>query len=125
MSEFLSGFDNAKERAIAFDDSLMTAARRVSDEYADLVAIGARQTLGAMDFAIAKDEHENDTMAFMAVSDDSRVNAVETIFASFPALLCVNATWAGYLLRPLLEVGKSSREKFEYANYDLGTSTAP
>ncbi|KIY67800.1 hypothetical protein CYLTODRAFT_396361 [Cylindrobasidium torrendii FP15055 ss-10] len=120
MSEFLSGFEDTKNRAIALDNSLINAARNVSNEYADLVSIGARLTLGALDFTTAQDEHENDTMAFMAVSDDSRVNAVHTIFASFPALLRLNTTWAGYLLRPL-DIGNTTWPELEYAGLDLGT----
>ncbi|KIY63177.1 hypothetical protein CYLTODRAFT_494112 [Cylindrobasidium torrendii FP15055 ss-10] len=121
MTAFLSGFGDAKNRAIYLDNSLMKAARSVSNEYADLVAIGARITLGAIDFTIAAGEHENETMAFMAIANDSRVSAVDTIFASFPTILRLNATWAGYLLRPLLEAGITSWSGLEYASFDLGT----
>ncbi|KIY63782.1 hypothetical protein CYLTODRAFT_493633 [Cylindrobasidium torrendii FP15055 ss-10] len=122
MTAFLSGFEDAKKRAIDLDNSLMNAARSISSEYADLVAIGTRMALSAIDFTTAAGEHENDTMAFMAIPYDSesRVSAVDTIFASFPALLRLNATWAGYLLRPLLDVGTTSWPDIEYASYDLG-----
>ncbi len=50
----------------------------------------------------------------------SRTNPVEILYASFPAFLFLNATLAGKLLEPLLEVQASSSYKRDYAAPDIG-----
>ena len=53
-----------------------------------------------------------------------RVNAVETLYASWPAFLYVNATWAGYLLEPLLRFQSSNVYTKDFAAPDLGVQYA-
>ncbi|KAK0496795.1 hypothetical protein EDD18DRAFT_1386124 [Armillaria luteobubalina] len=119
---FLSDFSEAKQRAIALDNSTISNASQISDDYADLVGLAARQAL-AVDITVSKD-HDNrwnmsDVMTFMkGVGDSGRVNPVEILYASFPAYLYFNATWAGYLLEPLLRYQQPS----QYAAQDLGSS---
>ncbi len=51
---FLSDFSDAKQRAIDLDNKIMSDARQISDNYADLVTLAARQTL-AVDITVSKD----------------------------------------------------------------------
>lgn len=44
------------------------------------------------------------------------------LYASLPAILYLNATWAGYLLRPLLEFEASALYSQTFAAPDLGNS---
>ena len=53
-------------------------------------------------------------------SYDSRVNAVEVMYASFPFFLTMNATYGKYLLRPVLEWASSSYWTYDYAPRDIG-----
>ncbi|KAK0463852.1 uncharacterized protein EV420DRAFT_1264522 [Desarmillaria tabescens] len=124
---FLSDFSNAKQRAIDLDMKVMYDARQISDNYADLVALAARQAL-AIDITVSQDNgqwNRSDVMAFMRDMDNlpsRRVNAVEILYATFPSYLYFNSTWAGYLLEPLLRYQQSSQYTKTYAAPDLGQS---
>ncbi|KAK0233833.1 hypothetical protein IW262DRAFT_114330 [Armillaria fumosa] len=126
IDSFLDDFPNAKQRAIALDDKTMSDARQISDNYADLVTLAARQAL-AVDITVSKDStgqwNTSDIMTFMRdVGNSRRVNPVEILYASFPAYLYFNTTWAGYLLEPLLRYQQSSQYTKNYAAPDLGSS---
>ncbi|KAK0246503.1 hypothetical protein EDD85DRAFT_897226 [Armillaria nabsnona] len=121
---FLSDFSDAKQRAIDLDNKIMSDARQISDNYADLVTLAARQTL-AVDITVSKDSEGQwntlDVMTFMKdVGNSRRVNPVEILYAAFPAYLYFNPTWAGYLLEPLLRYQQSSQYTETYAAPDLG-----
>ncbi|PBK93234.1 DUF1793-domain-containing protein [Armillaria gallica] len=123
---FLSDFSDAKQRAINLDNKIISEARQISDNYADLVALAARQAL-AVDITVSKDSDDqwntSDVMTFMkGIGDSGRVNPVEILYASFPVYLYINATWAGYLLEPLLRYQQSSQYAKAYAAPDLGSS---
>ncbi|PBL00369.1 hypothetical protein ARMGADRAFT_1072730 [Armillaria gallica] len=123
---FLSDFSNAKQRAIDLDNKIMSDARQISENYADLVALAARQAL-AVDITVSKDSqgqwNTSDIMTFMRdVGNSRRVNPVEILYAAFPAYLYFNTTWAGYLLEPLLQYQQSSQYTKTYAAPDLGLS---
>lgn len=44
------------------------------------------------------------------------------MYAAFPFFLYINASYAGYLLEPVLEYGSSSNWANPYAPRDIGTS---
>ena len=50
----------------------------------------------------------------------SRVNAVELMYAAFPFFLTVNASYAGWLLDPVLEFASSPSWPYTYAPRDIG-----
>ncbi|KAK0199092.1 hypothetical protein F5146DRAFT_120113 [Armillaria mellea] len=121
---FLTDFSNAKQRAIDLDNKIMSDARQISDNYADLVTLAARQAL-AVDITVSKDSkgqwNTSDVMTFMKdVGNSRRVNPVEILYATFPAYLYFNTTWARYLLEPLLRFQQSSQYTETYAAPDLG-----
>ncbi|PBK76561.1 hypothetical protein ARMSODRAFT_875663 [Armillaria solidipes] len=121
---FLSDFSDAKQRAIDLDNKIMSDARQISDNYADLVTLAARQAL-AVDITVSKNSegqwNTSDVMTFMKdVGNSRRVNPVEILYATFPAYLYFNTTWAGYLLEPLLRYQQSSQYTETYAAPDLG-----
>ncbi|KAK0481474.1 hypothetical protein IW261DRAFT_1681366, partial [Armillaria novae-zelandiae] len=121
---FLGDFSDAKQRAIDLDNRIMSDARQISDNYADLVTLAARQAL-AVDITVSKDSkgqwNTSDVMTFMKdVGNSRRVNPVEILYATFPAYLYFNTTWAGYLLEPLLRHQQSSQYTETYAAPDLG-----
>ncbi|KAK0500754.1 hypothetical protein EDD18DRAFT_1434674 [Armillaria luteobubalina] len=121
---FLLDFSDAKQRAIDLDNKIMSDARQISDSYVDLVTLAARQAL-AIDITVSKDSkgqwNTSDVMTFMKdVGNSRRVNPVEILYATFPAYLYFNTTWAGYLLEPLLRYQQSSQYTETYAAPDLG-----
>ena len=67
---FTNDYAAALERAIALDQKIMGDAARVqSSQYADIVSLATRQTMGALDFTIGTDSSGNivpgDVMIFM------------------------------------------------------------
>ncbi|TRM62817.1 hypothetical protein BD626DRAFT_41413 [Schizophyllum amplum] len=120
---FIADYDDAVKRADALDSKIMDAAGYVSSDYADLVALGARQTLAGVEWTTNDNNDADDVLAFMRQSGDSqRVNAVETLYAAWPAFLYLNATWGQYLLEPLLKFESSTAYTKDYPVPDLGSS---
>ncbi|KAK7045355.1 hypothetical protein VNI00_007604 [Paramarasmius palmivorus] len=123
IQAFLADFSNAKTRAESLDDKIVSNARRkVSSDYADVVSLSTRQVFGAMEVAV---NSSGDPLMFMkdvGLDRSRRVNPVEKIFASFPAYLYINATWARYLLEPILQFHQSPLYTERYAAPDLGGS---
>jgi hypothetical protein len=54
----------------------------------------------------------------MGISE--RAQPVEVLYASWPAIMYVNATWGKYLLEPLLSYEGSNIYQKDYAAPDLG-----
>lgn len=103
----------------------------------------ARQALAGVEITVSKTEDGNwnasDVMSFMkdigvsrcvhiletthAVTQlfavDSRASPVHVLYSAFPAFLKLNATWAGYLLEPLLRA-QNYIDGPAYAIPDLG-----
>ncbi|KAJ7600907.1 hypothetical protein C8J56DRAFT_1019909 [Mycena floridula] len=126
IDDFLVDYDDASARASALDEKLLAAASSISLDYSDVIALGARQTLAGVDWTISRTSfgwNMSDSKAFMRQTGDSRrVNAVETLYASFPAFLYLNASWAGMLLDPLLEYASSSLYPNRFSAPDLGST---
>ncbi|KAK7045344.1 hypothetical protein VNI00_007593 [Paramarasmius palmivorus] len=120
IQAFLNDFPSAKARAESLDDRILSEARTVSPDYADLVSLSARQTFGGVETTVSP---SGSAWMFMKdVGTTGRVNPVEIIYASFPAYLYINATWCRYLLEPLFEYQKSSLYTINYAAPDLGVN---
>ncbi|KAF7428113.1 hypothetical protein PC9H_007332 [Pleurotus ostreatus] len=129
----LDDFPRALAAAIDFDTKLRAEGTAVSSKYADLLALTARQVMGAMDITIppAKDGAWDikDVKIFMknlgSVGSDNggqaSVNNVGTLYAAFPAFLYLNPDIGGYLLAPLLEFQESKTYTLPYAAKDMGS----
>ncbi|KAM5534567.1 hypothetical protein V8D89_011771 [Ganoderma adspersum] len=124
IDAFTADFAGAHDRAVALDQKIMSAASQISSQYSDILSLGIRQTMGALDFTVGTDLSghivPSDVKIFMKnLGTDGRVNAVEHLFASFPMFLYLNASIGGPLLEPLLEL-QVSRTGVPYAAQDLG-----
>ncbi|KAI0088041.1 hypothetical protein BDY19DRAFT_1057674 [Irpex rosettiformis] len=115
---------NAFDRSSRLDASILQNAAKVSSNYADLVSVAARQAMAGIETTVSP-SNASDIMMFMkdigASSSNVRVSPVEVLYSSFPSFLFVNASYGGYLLKPLLELSNSSHWTFDYAPQDLGT----
>ncbi|KAI0072439.1 hypothetical protein K474DRAFT_1667817 [Panus rudis PR-1116 ss-1] len=125
VDAFLSDFKNAQQRSQDFEQKVNTAAGGVSTDVLTLTSLAARHVMGSTDLTISKGRdgkwNTSDVMAFMKdIGVSRRVNPVEAIYAAYPFFLFVNATYAGYLLAPLLEYQDSPQYTLPYAMRDLG-----
>ncbi|KAL9005276.1 MAG: hypothetical protein Q9188_001945 [Gyalolechia gomerana] len=89
-----------------------------SDDYVDVVALTARQVLGATVFSGTPD----DPILFMKeISSNGNFQTIDVIFPSFPFFLYTNPRWLAYLLEPLIEHTLSGQYPNKYAMHDLGS----
>ncbi|KAF8194036.1 hypothetical protein K438DRAFT_1969332 [Mycena galopus ATCC 62051] len=97
--------------AITLNQKILGDAANILPDYVDLVSLGknARQWP-------RQSIHEG------LAENDRRVNPTEVIYAVLPALIYLNASITGALLKPLLEYQNSSNYTNPYAAPDLGTA---
>jgi hypothetical protein len=135
MADFVNDFANASSRAQQLDQKILQDAAPISGLLGDLVSFATAQVYGSTVLTIAIDAYgqfnESDVMAFMknmagltrGVTDLSkRVNAVETLYAAFPAFMYIDPKLGGLLLEPLFRLQASPKYTIPYAAPDLGAS---
>ncbi|EXJ86581.1 hypothetical protein A1O3_03534 [Capronia epimyces CBS 606.96] len=89
-----------------------------AEDYVDIVALSARQVLGATSFSGTPD----DPILFLKeISSNGNFQTIDVIFPAFPFFLYTNPRWLGYLLEPLIEHMLSGQYPNKYAMHDLGT----
>ncbi|KAI9433017.1 hypothetical protein H4582DRAFT_2188442 [Lactarius indigo] len=127
--DFLGDFANASSRAQKLDQEIFQAAAPVSDLLGDLVSLSTAQVFGSTHLTIGTDANgnynESDVMMFMkniGGSKTNRVNAVETLYSAFPAVMYIDPTLGRPLLEPLLRLQASPNYTIPYAATDLGSS---
>lgn len=112
-------FENAKKLAQNYSDQLeKDAYQSGSDTYVDIVALSARQIMGATSFSGTP---ENPILFLKEISSNGNCQTVDVIFPSFPFFLYTNPRWLSYLLEPLIEHQLSGQYPNDYSMHDLGT----
>lgn len=111
-------FDHASKLASIYTERLAEDAYKSgSDDYRDIVAVSARQVLGATEFAGTPD----DPILFLKeISSNGDFQTIDVIFPSFPFFLYTQPKWLAYLLEPLIEHMLSGQYPNDYAMHDLG-----
>lgn len=89
-----------------------------SDDYKDIVALSARQVMGATSFSGTPD---NPIIFLKEISSNGNCQTIDVIFPAFPFFLYTNPRWLAYLLEPLIEHMGSGQYPNSYAMHDLGT----
>ncbi|KAL8668694.1 MAG: hypothetical protein Q9168_006691, partial [Polycauliona sp. 1 TL-2023] len=111
-------YDTAASLASNYSAQLaIDAYKSGSDDYVDIVALTARQVMGATVFSGTPD----DPILFMKeISSNGNFQTIDVIFPSFPFFLYTNPRWLAYLLEPLIEHILSGQYPNKYAMHDLG-----
>ncbi|KIV89200.1 hypothetical protein PV10_08788 [Exophiala mesophila] len=112
-------FAHASELAANYSAQLaIDAFKSGAEDYVDIVALSARQVLGATSFSGTPD----DPILFLKeISSNGNFQTIDVIFPSFPFFLYTNPRWLGYLLEPLIEHMLSGQYPNKYAMHDLGS----
>lgn len=111
-------FHNANSLARNYSVQLAKDAYKSgSDSYVDIVALSARQVLGATSFSGTPD---NPILFLKEISSNGNCQTVDVIFPAFPFFLYTNPRWLAYLLEPLLEHQLSGQYPNQYSMHDLG-----
>ncbi|QDS74035.1 hypothetical protein FKW77_009079 [Venturia effusa] len=95
----------------------LDAYKSGSDSYVDIVAISARQVLGATSFSGTP---ENPLIFLKEISSNGNCQTVDVIFPAFPFFMYTNPRWLAYLLEPLIEHQMSGQYPNKYSMHDLG-----
>lgn len=112
-------FDMANSLASNYSDQLrIDAYQSGSSNYVDIVALSARQALGATSFSGTP---ENPLLFLKEISSNGNSQTVDVIFPAFPFFLYTQPKWLAYLLEPLLEHQLSGQYPNKYSMHDLGT----
>jgi hypothetical protein len=111
-------FRNAHRLASNYSAQLaIDAYKSGAEDYVDIVALGARQVLGATSFAGTP---ESPILFLKEISSNGNFQTIDVIFPSFPFFLYTNPRWLAYLLEPLIEHMLSGQYPNKYAMHDLG-----
>jgi hypothetical protein len=120
LIEFHYGdFSNAESLSRNYSDQLrIDAYKSGSSNYVDIVALSARQAMGATSFSGTP---QNPLLFLKEISSNGNSQTVDVIFPAFPFFLYTNPRWAAYLLEPLIEHQLSGQYPNDYSMHDLGT----
>ncbi|RMD44783.1 hypothetical protein DV735_g343, partial [Chaetothyriales sp. CBS 134920] len=112
--------DFHKARALADSYSAQLAKdayKSGAEDYVDIVALSARQVMGATSFSGTPD----DPILFLKeISSNGNFQTIDVIFPAFPFFIYTNPRWLAYLLEPLIEHMLSGQYPNKYAMHDLG-----
>ncbi|GAP90806.1 putative glutaminase A [Rosellinia necatrix] len=112
-------YDTAAQLAREYSSQLATDAYASgSKDYQDIVALSARQVLGATQFAGTPG---SPIIFLKEISSNGNFQTVDVIFPAFPFFLYTNPKWLAYLLEPLLEHQLSGQYPNDYSMHDLGS----
>ena len=111
-------FRNAAKLAYKYSNQLAKdALRSGAEDYVDIVALSARQVMGATSFSGTPD---NPILFLKEISSNGNFQTVDVIYPSFPFFLYTNPKWLAYLLEPLIEHQLSGQYPRDYSMHDLG-----
>ncbi|KAH9993299.1 hypothetical protein BJV74DRAFT_916837 [Russula compacta] len=127
--DFLNNFNNASLSAQRLNQKILQDAASVSNLLGDLVSLSIAQVYGSTQLTIGTNSLSNfsksDVMMFMkniGGKASNRVNAVETLYSAFPALMYIDPSLGAPLLEPLFRLQASPYYSIPYATADLGSS---
>jgi hypothetical protein len=95
--DFNNAFKLANNYSLQLEEDALKSG---SEDYKDILALSARQVLGATSFAGTPDDP---VIFFKEISSDGNMNTVDVIYPAFPFFLYTNPRWLAYLLEPLIE----------------------
>ncbi|TFK82313.1 DUF1793-domain-containing protein [Polyporus arcularius HHB13444] len=126
ISTFLKDYSNALVRANAFDAQVEADAKKVSDDYASIVALSIRQGFGATEITVSKNGDgsfdTSNALTFMKeISSSGNVNTVDVIFPAWPLFLYTSPEIGKQLLLPLLEYQMSGQYPNKWCTHDMGS----
>lgn len=113
-------FNNAVALAANYSEQLaIDAYQSGTQNYVDIVALSARQVMGATSFSGTP---EAPLLFLKEISSNGNSQTVDVIFPAWPFFLYTNPRWGAWLLEPLLEHMNSGQYPNDYSMHDLGSS---
>ncbi|KAF9790927.1 hypothetical protein BJ322DRAFT_417052 [Thelephora terrestris] len=128
VAALLDDFPNTLARATSFDDELTSDALNIipqDNDYSGILALSVRQVFGNIELTAGWNGTGYDPTDIMVFLDDGFTNAVDTMYAAWPAILYTNPAIGKYLLEPVLAYQANNLLPGLFPIHDLGASTYP
>ena len=113
----LEEYDQIKVRVAACEEELMSRARKISDKYAQMVALAYRQTIASHKLTCHGGE-----LQFMSKECFSNgcMATVDVTYPSIPLFLIYNPDLVEGMLNPIFDLCTRGMWPFEFAPHDVG-----
>lgn len=128
LSFFYNDYSNVSQMSTSFDNQVQSAASsNVSDNYAALCAISARQVYSGLEITVGKDASGNyntsDVMVFVKeIATSNFVNTVDVMNPAFPFWAYTNPDMIAYAILPVILYSEQTFPKsILSAPHDIGT----
>ncbi|KAL0952529.1 hypothetical protein HGRIS_006790 [Hohenbuehelia grisea] len=127
IHEFLQDFPKAQQRAISLDTKILSEAAAIPNT-SDLVSLGLRQVMAASEITVPRmpngSLNSTDISIFTKdIGHTQRINPIEAIYASLPAILYLNPSIAKFMLNPILAFHSHNLDNASFAMPDLDTGS--
>ncbi|KAM0718295.1 hypothetical protein Q7P37_006627 [Cladosporium fusiforme] len=127
---FLQDYGNANSASGRFDKEVRERSEAVSKafgpQYADIIEASVRQTFGALELTVPKDNLSASPSIFLKeISSNGNLNTVDVMFQSWPVFVSLNPDYIKLFLQPMLsylELPPSQSWPKPWVIHDLGTS---
>ncbi len=114
----VSDFEEVKEEALKQEKEIIKDAKKVSDQYADLISLSYRQAIGAHKAAV----DENGDVLFLSKECHSNgcIATVDVTYPSIPMFLRYNPELVKGMIRPIMKYNETDMWPYEFAPHDCG-----
>ena len=123
VSRFLNDFSAALAESHTLDNTIQSVGATVGGQnYADILALSVRQTLGGIDLTIPNNTLNTDeAVAFIKeISSDGNIQTMDIIFELLPFFYKFNPEYIRLLLDPIVSYLSSGRWPHPWVIHDLG-----
>ncbi len=117
FADAINNYSSIISRIDEFDSKLINEAKKISDDYCDIVSIAYRQTVAAHKLAwdgeygvfVSKECYSNGCAA-----------TVDVTYPSIPLYLIYNPSLVEFMLNPIFKLIEEGKWNFEFAPHDAG-----
>jgi len=113
----MSEFEGIKQKCIDFDTKLIKKAKKISREYAEIMALTYRQTIAAHKLCF-------DEKGMLFISKECYSNGcaatLDVTYPSIPLFLVLNPDLVKAMLRPIFDFAKTEKWSYSFAPHDVG-----
>lgn len=115
----LEDFESVRDEAFTKEREIIAEAKKVSDEYADLICLSYRQAIAAHKLVT----DENGEILFLSKECHSNgcIATVDVTYPSIPMFLKYNPELVKGMIRPIMRYNETDVWPYEFAPHDCGT----
>ena len=117
IKKSIDEYEAIMEKVRAFEDDLLARARKISDEYADILALNYRQAIAAHKLTW----HDGQVQFFSKENySNGCIATVDVTYPSIPLFLLYNPDLVEGMLNPIFKMVDMGLWEYEFAPHDAG-----